>query len=87
MTEARDYDRICGTCWIDRNEPFGCACESLLAGQVTGSETLRNGGRQDDGSRGAGDGASDLAGSASVVMDRVCECAGCGCGPAEGEGR
>lgn len=79
-------DAICGQCWIDRDEPFGCACEGLLVGQAAGPETLRHGGREDDRSRGAGDGAQDLAIGISVVMDRVCECAGCGCGPAEGEG-
>lgn len=75
------HDLICGDCWISKDEPFGCACESLLAGQATREETVRDGGRQDDGSRGAGDGETDLAGSISIVMDRVCECAGCGCGP------
>jgi len=54
-------DAICGQCWIDRDEPFGCACEGLLAGEVTGPETIRHGGRQDDGSRGAGNGAQDMA--------------------------
>lgn len=58
---------ICGECWIDRDEPFGCACESLLADQATREETLRNGRSQDDGSRGAGDGAEDLAGSVGGV--------------------
>lgn len=58
---------ICGECWIDRDEPFGCACESLLAGKATGPETIRDGGNQDDGSRGAGDGAADLAGSGGGV--------------------
>jgi|GEM_PF-292933 len=61
-------DAICGQCWIDRDEPFGCACESLLAGQVTGSETFRHGGQQDDGGRGAGDGAQDLAAGGSGVI-------------------
>ncbi|WP_312669708.1 RusA family crossover junction endodeoxyribonuclease [Stutzerimonas nitrititolerans] len=63
-------DAICGQCWIDRDEPFGCACESLLAGEVTGTEALRDGGQQDDGSRGARDGAKDLAtgGSGMIVL-------------------
>ena len=74
-------DFICGDCWISKDEPFGCACESLLAGQAAPEETIRDGGRQDDGSRGAGDGAADLAERDRVLMDRVCECAGCGCGP------
>lgn len=61
-------DAICGQCWIDRDEPFGCACEGLLVGQADGPETLRDGRSQDDGSRGAGDGAADLARSGSGVI-------------------
>lgn len=60
-------DAICGQCWIDRDEPFGCACEGLLVGQAAEKVTVRDGGNQDDGSRGAGDGAADLAGSGSGV--------------------
>ncbi|WP_312905408.1 RusA family crossover junction endodeoxyribonuclease [Stutzerimonas nitrititolerans] len=61
-------DAICGQCWIDRDEPFGCACEGLLVGQAAGPETLRNGRNQDEGGRGAGDSAADMARGGSGVI-------------------
>lgn len=61
-------DAICGECWIDRDEPFGCACEGLLVGQAAGKETLCNGRNQDEGGRGAGDSAADMARSGSGVI-------------------
>ena len=59
---------ICGECWIERGQPFGCGCEGVLVGLPAGQEAVLHGGRAVDQGAGAGFGPVDLAGGRGDVM-------------------
>lgn len=59
---------ICGECWIERGQPFGCGCEVVLVGVPCRQEAVLHGGRAVDQGAGAGLGPVDLAGSRGDVM-------------------
>ena len=59
---------ICGECWIERGQPFGCGCEVVLVGVPAGQEAVLHGGRAVDQGGGVGIGAPDLAAGRGDVM-------------------